>query len=151
MKKQAIMVALSFMTIYVSGVPATAHAAEIRGIAGKCLDVDGNKAHDGAKVQIYTCNGTTAQQWRYNKRTRELRGPAGKCLDVDGANSSDGTRVQLYQCNGTDAQRLWYAHGEFRGIAGKCLDVSKAHTDDGTQVQLWECNGTNAQYWVIAR
>jgi len=151
MKKQAIMIALSFVTTFVIGAPATAHAAEIRGLAGKCLDVDQNKTHDGARVQIWACNGTPAQQWQYNLRTGEVRGPAGKCLDVENADSADGTRIQLYQCNGTNAQRWSYLKGELRGIAGKCLDVENADTDDGTRVQLWECNGTNAQSWIILR
>ncbi|MFZ6747160.1 ricin-type beta-trefoil lectin domain protein [Undibacterium sp. JH2W] len=150
-KKQAIMLALSFMATYVIGAPATAYAAEIRGLAGKCLDVEQNKTHDGARVQIWECNGTPAQQWNYNQRTGEVRGSAGKCLDVDNGNSADGTRIQIFQCNGTNAQRWSYAKGELRGIAGKCLDVDNGNTDDGTRVQLWECNATNAQSWVLLR
>ncbi|MFZ6876503.1 ricin-type beta-trefoil lectin domain protein [Undibacterium sp. Di27W] len=150
-KKQAIMVAFSFMATYVIGAPATVQAAELRGIAGKCLDVDQGNTQDGASVQIWECNGTAAQQWNYNQRTGEVRGPAGKCLDVDNANTANGTRIQLHQCNGTNAQRWTHAKGELRGIAGKCLDVENAHTEDGTRVQLWECNASNAQNWALLR
>jgi hypothetical protein len=30
---------------------------------GRCLDIDGNGAAAGTKVEIYTCNGTAAQQF----------------------------------------------------------------------------------------
>lgn len=40
----------------------TAHAAEIR-IGGKCLDVPSGQMVNGAKIQLYECNGTKAQQF----------------------------------------------------------------------------------------
>lgn len=150
MKKQVMVLALLAVTL-VAAIPQNAQAAELRGLAGKCLDVDQNQARDGAKVQIWECNGTPAQQWLFNPKSGEIRGPGGKCLDVDNAGTADGTRVQLFQCNGTNAQRWRYVKGELRGIASKCLDVDGANTEDGTPVQLWECNGTNAQSWVLPR
>jgi hypothetical protein len=32
----------------------------------RCLDVSGNSSADYAKIQMWTCNGTTAQLWRSN-------------------------------------------------------------------------------------
>lgn len=131
--------------------PDAANAAEIRGIAGKCLDLEQNQAYDGATIQIWQCNNTPAQSWRLNPQTGEIRGRAGKCLDVENANTEDGTRVQLFECNGTNAQKWRYHQGEIRGLAGKCLDVENANTNDGTRVQLMQCNGTNAQSWIILK
>ncbi|MFD8071001.1 PA14 domain-containing protein, partial [Streptomyces parvulus] len=53
---------------------------EVKGVGGKCLDVDNSMTADGTKVQLWTCNGTGAQQW-----TRADDGTLralGKCLDV---------------------------------------------------------------------
>ncbi|MEU0756944.1 PQQ-dependent sugar dehydrogenase, partial [Streptomyces albogriseolus] len=36
---------------------------EIRGVNGKCLDVDNAGTADGTRVQIYTCNSSAAQRW----------------------------------------------------------------------------------------
>lgn len=130
---------------------APAFAGEIRGIAGKCLDVDRAQTQDGTQVQIWDCNATKAQNWTLNPKTGEIRGLAGKCLDVDHAETADGTRIQLWECNGSEAQRWRYVKGELRGIAGKCLDVDNANTESGTRVQLWTCNGTNAQSWTLLK
>jgi glucosylceramidase len=34
--------------------------------SGKCLDVSGNSTANGAKVQQWDCNGTTAQSFTFN-------------------------------------------------------------------------------------
>jgi hypothetical protein len=72
----------------------------------KCLDVSGNGTADGAKVQLWSCNGGANQNWQANP-DGSLRNPqSGKCLDVSGANSSDGTLVHLWTCHG-GANQKW--------------------------------------------
>ena len=39
------------------------HAAEIRGIAGKCLDVSGGGSDDGTPIILWPCHGGGNQQW----------------------------------------------------------------------------------------
>ena len=34
--------------------------------SGKCLDVSGNSTANGAKVQQWACNGSTAQSFTFN-------------------------------------------------------------------------------------
>ncbi|MDG9706570.1 carbohydrate-binding protein, partial [Streptomyces sp. DH37] len=38
-------------------------SGEVRGVNGKCLDVDGSQTADGTKVLLWACNGTSAQRW----------------------------------------------------------------------------------------
>ena len=38
-------------------------AGELRGIGGKCVGVAWNKAADGTKLVLWTCNGSDSQQW----------------------------------------------------------------------------------------
>jgi hypothetical protein len=97
---------------------------------------------------LWTCNGTSAQQWTATGQTwRAL----GKCLDVSGGATADGTKVQLWTCNGSGAQN-WagQADGTLRNPqSGKCLDAAGGATADGTQLQIWTCNGGANQKWVL--
>ena len=52
------------------------------------LDVAGANSANGTQVQIYTCNGTAAQQWVVGA-DGTIRG-LGKCLDVAAAGTANG-------------------------------------------------------------
>jgi hypothetical protein len=99
-------------------------------------------------IQVYTCNGTNAQQW-----TVESNGTLqvlGMCLDVDAAGTANGTLVDLYTCNGTGAQ-VWepQSNGELLNPnSGKCLDDT-GYGGSGTQVQIWACADTSNQQWTL--
>ncbi|MFJ5275269.1 ThuA domain-containing protein [Streptomyces parvulus] len=122
---------------------------EVKGVGGRCLDVDNSMTADGTKIQLWTCNGTGAQRW-----TRADDGTVtalGKCLDVSGGGSADGTKIQLWTCNGSGAQK-WapQADGTVRNPqSGKCLDASGGTWNDGTPVHLWTCHTGANQKWVL--
>ena len=84
-------------------VLAATAPGDIRGLGGKCLDVDHQGTEDGTQIQIWECNGTKAQKWSLEKG--QIRGFAGKCLDVDHQGTEDGTKIQLWECNGSAAQK----------------------------------------------
>lgn len=136
---------------WVGDAPAV---VEVHGAKGKCLDVEGGRRDNGTPVQLYTCNGTAAQQWfLYNDDSGpHLRSvDSYKCLDAAGGKTADGTKVQIYQCNETAAQTWEYnprATTPLKNVgAGKCLDL---HTfDNGYDTWLWPCNGTPAQQFDI--
>ncbi|MCC9152377.1 ricin-type beta-trefoil lectin domain protein [Streptomyces parvulus] len=122
---------------------------EVKGVGGKCLDVDNSMTADGTKVQLWTCNGTGAQQW-----TRADDGTLralGKCLDVSNGGTADGTRIQLWTCNGTGSQQ-WapQSDGTVRNPqSAKCLDASGGTWNDGTPVHLWTCHTGTNQKWFL--
>ncbi|WND39812.1 ricin-type beta-trefoil lectin domain protein [Streptomyces sp. BB1-1-1] len=122
---------------------------EVKGVNGKCLDVDNSQTADGTEVQVWTCNGTGAQQWTLpgDGTVRAL----GKCLDVSGGGTADGTRVQLWTCNGSGAQTwLPQADGTVRNPqSDKCLDASGGIWNDGTPVHLWTCHTGPNQKWTL--
>ncbi|WP_443032446.1 ricin-type beta-trefoil lectin domain protein [Streptomyces sp. DH18] len=128
---------------------ATARTGEVKGVNGKCLDVDNSGTADGTKIQLWTCNNTAAQKWTVSGdgTVRAL----DKCLDIDNAGTADGTKVQLYGCNGSAAQ-TWQpqADGTLRNPqSGKCLDASGGAWNDGTPVHLWACHTGPNQKWAL--
>ncbi|MCP2324579.1 glucose/arabinose dehydrogenase [Hamadaea flava] len=118
------------------------------GLAGKCVDVAGANTADGTHVQLYTCNGTTAQRWAPVGQTwRSL----GKCLDISGGNTANGSVVQLWTCNGTGAQN-WVAQadGTLRNPqSGRCLDVPGGSIADATQLIIYDCTAGANQKWTL--
>jgi Ricin-type beta-trefoil lectin domain len=120
----------------------------ITGYEGLCLDDRSASTTPGNPVQVYTCNGTNAQEWTYesNGTIQTL----GECLDVTGAGTANGTLVDLYTCNGTVAQ-VWdpESNGELvNPNSGACLDDT-GYGGSGTQVQIWACADTSNQQWTL--
>lgn len=124
-------------------------ATEITGLAGKCVDVAGAGTANGTPVQLYTCNGTAAQQW-----TRGADGSLralGKCLDVAGPSTADGAVTHLWDCHGGASQQWTYTEDRdlVNAYAGKCLDVTDHDSADGTRLQIWTCTGGDNQKWTV--
>ncbi|MER6467870.1 ricin-type beta-trefoil lectin domain protein [Streptomyces collinus] len=120
------------------------------GLAGKCLDVAGANSANGTAVQLYDCNGSTAQQWTLpgDGSVRAL----GACLDVTSASTADGAKVQLYDCNGSGAQKWSYdaSTGDVvNTAANKCLDVTDNSPANGARAQIWSCTGAANQKWKL--
>ncbi|MFF3341917.1 PQQ-dependent sugar dehydrogenase [Streptomyces flavidovirens] len=128
---------------------ATTRTGEVKGVNGKCLDVAGGSSADGTQTQLWTCNGSAAQQWTVSG-DGTLRA-MGKCLDISGGGSADGTKIQLWTCNGTGAQQ-WasQADGTVRNPqSGKCLDAEGGTWNDGTRTHLWSCHTGPNQKWTL--
>ncbi|GIH28992.1 chitinase [Acrocarpospora phusangensis] len=136
------------LALVATGVtPASAATGQITGYGGKCVDVAGANPANGTQVQLYTCNGTTAQSWTTG--TDGTIRALGKCLDVNAASSANGTKVQIWDCNGTAAQ-TWTAQadGTLRAL-GKCLDATGPSSADGTPLQIWDCFASANQRWTL--
>jgi hypothetical protein len=133
-------------------VAAPAHAATstgaITGYGGKCVDVAAASSANGTAIQLYDCNGSSAQNWTVG--TDGSLQALGKCMDVTAAGTANGTKVQLYDCNGSSAQNWTVGTDGSLQSLGKCMDVTAAGTANGTKVQLYDCNGSNAQKWTVS-
>ncbi|MEU8300430.1 glycosyl hydrolase family 18 protein [Micromonospora sp. NPDC048909] len=129
--------------------PPTGRTGPITGIGGKCVDVAAASSANGTAVQLYTCNGTNAQNWTVAS-DGSLRA-LGKCADVTSAGTANGTKIQLWDCNGSGAQ-VWQAqsNGTLRNPASnKCLDATGNSSADGTRLQIWDCFGGANQVWRL--
>jgi Ricin-type beta-trefoil lectin domain len=131
-----------------SAAAATGATGPITGYEGLCLDDRSASTAEFNPIQVYTCNGTAAQDWTVaSGNTLQV---LGMCLDVDAAGTANGTLVDLYTCNGTAAQ-VWdpQSNGELvNPNSGKCLDDT-GYGGSGTQVQIWACADTSNQQWNI--
>ena len=59
---------------------------------------------NGTTVDLYTCNGSGAQDW-VTQPSGELVNPqSGKCLE-DNDNGGSGTQLIIYDCNGAADQK----------------------------------------------
>ena len=131
------------------GGGGTGGTGQITGIGGKCVDVAGANSADGTGVQIFTCNGTSAQSWTVG--TDGTIRALGKCMDVAAAGTANGTKVQLFTCNGTGAQQWTHTTSNqlVNPESGRCLDATGNSSADGTPLQIWDCTGGSNQSWNI--
>ena len=124
------------------GQAGNQHFPIVNPATGKCLD---NNGGDGVRVQLYTCNGSAAQQWAWNADHSIKNLATNKCLDNNGG---DGVNLQLYTCNVTQAQMYGMdsASNFYNWGSTHCLDNANG---DGVTIRLWACNGSAAQKYVI--
>lgn len=130
--------------------------------AGLCLDVHApDQTRNGAKVQVWKCNGSPQQTWIIDEEGDAIISLAGKCLDVHAPDQeTNGGRVQVWDCNG-QPQQTWTARVNrsagpqkrpIRSDPVRCLDVhAPDQFNNGARVQVWSCNATMQQDWSIER
>ena len=133
-----------------TGGGGTGSGSAVTGYGGLCLDDRSSSTANYNPIQVYTCNGTAAQQWTFVQAGTTLR-VLGKCLDVDAAGTADGTPVDLYDCNSSGSQ-VWIPQSNgslYNPQSNKCLDDTGWSTTPGTQVQIWDCTGGANQQWHL--
>lgn len=124
----------------------------------KVLDIASGSTNDGANVQLYEKNGTTAQNFVIKKVSdyeyQITCQKSGKALDVAGASANAGTNVWQYSKNNSEAQKWRFVdagNGYYYIISnlGTALDVNAAGTANGTNVQAYTWNKSSAQKWKL--
>jgi Ricin-type beta-trefoil lectin domain len=132
------------------GGSGTGATGQITGYGGLCIDDRGASTANFNPVQVYTCNGTAAQQWTVVQAGSTLQ-VLGKCMDINGGGTADGATVDLYDCNSTAAQVfIPQSDGSlYNPQSGKCLDDTGWSTTPGTQLQIWDCTGQANQQWSL--
>jgi hypothetical protein len=128
----------------------------IVGYGARCADDWLSRTTDFNKIDIYTCNGTSAQNWTVAPGVFTHAGGTislttlGGCMDVRLSGGANGTLINRYHCNGTGAQ-LWsaYVHSQLRNPeSGKCL-TDKGYAINGVQLILSTCKGNPNQRWLL--
>jgi hypothetical protein len=113
-----------------------------------CVDDANSATAAGNPIQIWGCNGSSAQNWTL-AQDGTLR-VLGGCLDVASGGTVPGTKVQYRSCDGSGSQQWRPAAGGalVNPQSGLCLDDPGSTTTWGTQLQIYTCNGTAAQTWT---
>jgi Ricin-type beta-trefoil lectin domain/Domain of unknown function (DUF5122) beta-propeller len=120
-----------------------------------CMDDSNNSTTSGAPVDIYTCNGTGAQNWTVNAAVNASGTITdhGLCLDTQGGATASGTPVTLDTCNGNSSQ-AWTpnpGHALVNKAASLCLADPNSSKTKGTQLIISSCtSGSNQQWWLPA-
>lgn len=152
--RRAALAATSALTVAMAagvvGLPA-ANGAEATGtvtLGGKCLDVTDGSSANGTAVQLFDCNGGTAQQfgWADDGTVKVL----GKCLDVTGGSDATGALVQLYDCAQVNQQKFRYLPDGtiYSAKSGKCVAV-QGEVANNSRVGLASCDPKQAtQKWT---
>lgn len=116
---------------------------------GKCIDVPDRQLVPGTTLQVWTCNGSSAQTFAYDTAKKNLAiGPL--CVDTG---TQPGDALRLAPCSGA-ASQTWYIrqngdYVEFVNAEDRCLDVKDAATEDGTPLIAWPCHGQANQSWTM--
>lgn len=143
---------------------------EMKTAMGTCLDVPNGWTQNGARIRMWGCNGSYAQQWRYEfvstfKSGRRLRNRSSwQCLDLPNGSVYGGAPIQQWDCLSNNYQNWMYSSStignanycsgawcqiEYTGSgrwnsSGYCVDVPNT-SSSWIDVQLWRCNGNPAQ------
>ncbi|GAA2517443.1 polymorphic toxin-type HINT domain-containing protein [Streptomyces gobitricini] len=131
------------------------------GLADNCLDLKSGLAAASQPIQLFSCNTSVAQNWKFTPTPAPVAGtqadPNRGTLTaydnwcVQPAANTAGSALQLQKCNGTAAQELKRnTAGQLTHIAsGLCLAVQGANSASGTPIVLATCDGTSAaQLWA---
>lgn len=125
------------------------------------LDIASGSKNNGANVQLYLSNGTTAQSF---KVTHDTNGyvtftnvNSGKALDVSGGKVVNSRNIQQYNSNGTKSQK-WIVkknNSVYTIISALdsnyVLDLSGGKVVNSRNIQLYQSNGSTAQQWTFEK
>jgi GH43 family beta-xylosidase len=128
--------------------------------SGKCLEVAGSSAADGANIVQNTCTGGANQRWRFedlaNDTSRLVSAATGKVADVANCGTADGADIRQWTWLNNACQRFRIvstaAGGWVRLVnvnSGKVADVADCGTADGADVRQWAWLNNNCQQWQL--
>ncbi|EKM79676.1 hypothetical protein AGABI1DRAFT_114159 [Agaricus bisporus var. burnettii JB137-S8] len=132
--------------------PPTSRALHSNVDGSKCMDVEGAIFANGTPVQIFDCNGSSAQQWTLTDgNTKVLVAGTNFCLDATSANPANGVGMKIWECfDGLAAQSWTYTDSHHLQLQSspKCIDLTNGDTTNGNQLQVFDCfDGNNNQIW----
>ena len=125
------------------------------------LDIASGSKNNGANVQLYLSNGTTAQSFKVihdtNGYVTFTNVNSGKALDVSGGKVVNSRNIQQYNSNGTKSQK-WIVKKSNSGYtiisaldSNYVLDLSGGKVVNSRNIQLYQSNGSTAQQWIFEK
>lgn len=125
------------------------------------LDIASGSKNNGANVQLYLSNGTTAQSYKVSHDAQGyvtlINVNSGRALDVRDGMAANYSNVQQYNSNGTKAQK-WVVKKSGSGYtiisaldSNYVLDLSGGRIENNRNIQLYQSNGSTAQQWTFEK
>lgn len=127
--------------------------------SGHCLDVSSSSTADGANVQEWTCNGTSAQKFHVTSigdgYYKIINVNSNKSLDIKDVSTAANARLQQWGYGGGANQQFKIVdrgNGQFSIQArhtDMALDVFWGNPADGTPIVQYPWTGTSNQRWTF--
>lgn len=125
------------------------------------LDVKDGSTSNGANIQLYEANDTSAQQFKVSHDSQGYvtftNVKSGRVLDLNGAVVKDAGNIQQYTSNGTRAQK-WIVKKDSNGYSiisalnsKYVLELNGGSVRNGSNIQLHSSTGSNSQRWNITK
>lgn len=125
------------------------------------LDIASGSKNNGANVQLYLSNGTTAQSYKVSHDAQGyvtfINVNSGRALDVSGGKAANYSNVQQYNSNGTKSQK-WIVKKSGSGYtiisaldSNYVLDLSGGKVVNSRNIQIYQGNGSTAQQWTFEK
>lgn len=140
-------------------IPNGNYYINVRSKVASSVDIPGASGTDSTAIQLYSGNGSKAQQFTFTKQSDGsyviINVNSGKALDVRNGAAGNNAVVQQYSANGTNAQR-WFIRDSGAGyylqsaLGNWVLDLSGGNTANGAAIRLYTPNGTASQLFVVS-
>jgi Ricin-type beta-trefoil lectin domain len=134
--------------------------SRVSGTFNYCLDLPEGNTTPGVAMQIYSCNNSASQLWRFQLQTPPPLAPPpieissgldGMCLQPMNKSMDPGAAIVQQTCTGFPEQ-IWFwttpkgVTHLMNGLSGLCLDA-RGTAADKTPVQQWPCNQITNENW----
>jgi len=120
----------------------------------KCLDIVGDKAVSGSRMEIDSCDGAEHQKFLWCADGRIVSAMNDRlCLDVPGGDPTQISYLQLWDCNGQKGQN-WHYDQKTLAIypattnEKMCMDVAGGSTQAHTEVLVYTCSPGSGEKWL---
>ena len=140
-------------------IPNGNYYINVRSKVASSVDIPGGSAADSTAIQLYSGNGSKAQQFTFTRQSdgsyEIVNVNSGKALDVRNGVAENNAIVQQYSRNNSQAQR-WFIRDSGAGyylqsaLGNWVLDLSGGNTANGAAIRLYTPNGTASQLFVVS-
>ena len=140
-------------------IPNGNYYINVRSKVASSVDIPGGSAADSTAIQLYSGNGSKAQQFTFTRQSdgsyEIVNVNSGKALDVRNGVAENNAIVQQYSRNNSQAQR-WFIRDSGAGyylqsaLGNWVLDLSGGNTANGAAIRLYAPNGTAPQLFVVS-
>lgn len=140
-------------------IPNGNYYINVRSKVASSVDIPGGSAADSTAIQLYSGNGSKAQQFTFTRQSdgsyEIVNVNSGKALDVRNGVAENNAIVQQYSRNNSQAQR-WFIRDSGAGyylqsvLGNWVLDLSGGNTANGAAIRLYTPNGAASQLFVVS-